>query len=136
MSNVDRSKCSGGCPEIRSVGAVPKYGTAHSTKRRTLACVITTPLGMPVEPDVNRMWAGSCGPFALAGSVAGYVGRSASENRDGTPAGVSSAPSQPIEWGAAKPRAAKHPSHMGPTTPPPRIQPLLPEGITLLSPWH
>src|SRR6267154_5149323 len=29
-------------------------------------CVITTPFGSPVEPDVNRMWAGSCSLFRLS----------------------------------------------------------------------
>src|SRR5438046_2530192 len=70
---------------------------------RTLACVITTPLGSPVEPDVNRMWAASCGPFAVAGSVVGYRVKSAGENCAVMAAGGSSAPSQPIEWVSAKP---------------------------------
>ena len=59
MSNVERSKCSGGWPEMRSDGRVPKYRVAHSTNAITFACVITTPFGAPVEPEVNRRWARS-----------------------------------------------------------------------------
>src|SRR2546422_5224425 len=48
-SNVERSKCSGGWPETRSVGPRLKYRLAHSTKWITLRCGITTPFGVPVD---------------------------------------------------------------------------------------
>src|SRR5438046_10415254 len=76
MSNVERSKCKGGCWEVRSDGAVPKYLFAHRRKCATLAWVIITPLGIPVEPDVNRMCATSSSVLAQAGGVAGQSGRS------------------------------------------------------------
>ena len=53
MSNVERSKCSGGCPETRSPARVPKWRSAHSTNATTFACSIITPFGTPVEPEVN-----------------------------------------------------------------------------------
>src|SRR5438093_12457561 len=60
-SNVERSKCSGGWPEMRSVGPRLKYRLAHSTKWITLRCGITTPFGVPVDPEVKRMCAGCAG---------------------------------------------------------------------------
>src|SRR5439155_1584123 len=102
-------------------------------KARTLACVITTPLGVPVEPDVNRMWAGSCGPFTLTGSVEGYAVRSARENCAVMAAGGSSAPSQPIAWVSAKPGAVNSASSVGPTGPLARIQRLSHEAIIFSS---
>src|SRR5436190_2013054 len=98
---------------------------------RTLACVITTPLGSPVEPDVNRMWAASCGPFAVAGSVVGYRVKSAGENCAVMAAGGSSAPSQPIEWVSAKPGDANSASSVAPTGPLARIQRLSHEALPL-----
>src|SRR5437867_13319806 len=89
---------------------------------RTLACVITTPLGIPVEPDVNRMWAASCGPFAAAGSVVGYPVKSAAENCAVMVAGGSSAPCQPIEWVSAEPGDANSASSVAPTGPLARSQ--------------
>src|SRR6185295_8846914 len=102
-------------------------------KARTLACVMTTPLGIPVEPDVNRMWAGSSGPFALGGSVAGYAVRSDRENCAVTAARGWSSPSQPIEWAAAKPGDANSDSSVGPTAPLARIQRLSHEAIIFSS---
>src|SRR5213593_1071953 len=100
---------------------------------RTLACVITTPLGIPVEPDVNRMWAASCGPFAPLGSVVGYPVQSAGENCAVMAAGGSSAPSQPIEWVSAKPGDANSASSVAPTGPLARIQRLSHEAIIFSS---
>src|SRR5258706_1714863 len=59
ISNVDKSKCSGGWHEMRSDAAMPKYRIAHFKKCITLEWVITTPFGVPVDPDVNRMCAPS-----------------------------------------------------------------------------
>src|SRR5262249_61895594 len=59
MSNVDKAKCKGGCAERRSDEQMPKYGFAHSIKWITFECVIPTPFGVPVEPEVKRMCAGS-----------------------------------------------------------------------------
>src|SRR5437879_12065928 len=64
MSNVARSKCSGGCHEMRSSGAVPKYARAQRTKWSTFPWVMTTPLGTPVEPDVKSRCAGSPTAFS------------------------------------------------------------------------
>jgi hypothetical protein len=36
-------------------GPIPKYSVAHSTKWITFEWVMTTPLGVPVEPEVKRM---------------------------------------------------------------------------------
>jgi hypothetical protein len=40
---------------------IPKYRVAHSTKWLTFEWVMGTPLGVPVEPEVKRMWAMSSG---------------------------------------------------------------------------
>src|SRR5665213_38589 len=61
MPNVERSKCSGGWPELRSSEFIPKYASAHLTKCITFACVITTPFGVPLDPEVNRMCAAASG---------------------------------------------------------------------------
>src|SRR5262245_41401822 len=53
-SKTDRSKCSGGCPEILSEALIPKYAIAQSTKWATFEWVMTTPFGSPVDPEVNR----------------------------------------------------------------------------------
>ena len=80
MSNVERSKCSGGCPEMRSPARVPKWRSAHSTNATTLACSIITPFGAPVEPEVNKRWARS--GLAAAGVWAGNDARSSRANTD------------------------------------------------------
>src|SRR5439155_2224758 len=77
MSNTDRSKCSGEWPESLSSGPRPKYPFAHSTKWITLAWVITTPLGAPVDPEVKRMCAGSWLLVAHASHPEGCVSISA-----------------------------------------------------------
>src|SRR5207245_9778590 len=64
MSNVARSKCSGGCHEMRSSGAVPKYARAQRTKWSTFPWVMTTPVGRPVGPDVKSRCAGSPTAFS------------------------------------------------------------------------
>src|ERR1043166_1925636 len=79
MSKVDKSKCSGGWHEMRSDASVPKYRVAHSKKCITLEWVMTTPLGTPVEPDVNRMWAASSNVVWHAGARAGTEARSSQE---------------------------------------------------------
>src|ERR1041384_6548577 len=33
---------------------------------------MTTPFGVPVDPDVNRIWAASCSVFLQSGGVGGY----------------------------------------------------------------
>src|SRR5262245_28337695 len=55
MSKTERSKWSGGCAEIRSLGVNLKYVVAQSMKCDTLACVTGTPFGTPVEPEVYMM---------------------------------------------------------------------------------
>jgi len=47
----------------------------------TFACVITTPLGVPVEPEVNRMCAGSFRVRRRGGAAALDRVRSAAANR-------------------------------------------------------
>src|SRR2546427_1972582 len=71
ISKTDKSKCKGGCPEIRSDALIPKYWVAQSTKWITLEWVMTTPLGVPVEPEVKRMYAGSSGSFRESGGFPG-----------------------------------------------------------------
>src|SRR5258707_8901948 len=80
MSNVERSKCNGGCWEMRSDGAISKYLPAHLRNCTTLAWVIITPLGSPVDPDVNRTCATSPSVLAHAGGVAGYTARARQVN--------------------------------------------------------
>src|SRR5437667_2632947 len=89
-SKVERSKCSGACPDVRSNGPSPKWRTAHSMKHVTFACVITTPLGIPVDPDVNRMCAGSDGAFRQSIAPGGALSTSPSEKAGshGRPAGA------------------------------------------------
>src|SRR5262245_2207883 len=82
ISNCERSKCSGGWPELRSALAIPKYFTAHETKCCTLACVMGTPLGSPVEPDVKRMCAGSSGRVLVWGGSLLKLLKSFQENSD------------------------------------------------------
>src|SRR5829696_6741028 len=72
MSNVDRSKCSGGWPDTRSEADIWKYPVAHCTKLITLACVMTTPLGVPVDPEVNRMCAGASLEFRRGTGAGAY----------------------------------------------------------------
>ena len=100
---------------------------------RTFACVMTTPLGVPVEPDVNRMCAGSCGPFALGGGVVGCDAASSSVNSAWTPAGGSSVPTQPTACVAPNPGRANNASTVGPTAPLARIQRLSHEAIIFSS---
>src|SRR5262245_24800183 len=69
ISNCERSKYNGGWPELRSALVIPKYLTAQATKCCTLACVIGTPLGIPVDPEVKRICAGSSGRFSLGGDA-------------------------------------------------------------------
>src|SRR5438046_9604248 len=89
---------------------------------RTFACVMTTPLGVPVEPDVNRMCAGSCGLFALGGGVVGCDAASSRVNSAWTPAGGSSVPTQPTACVAPNPGRANNASTVGPPAPPARLQ--------------
>src|SRR5206468_7377776 len=63
-----------------SEGLISKYLTAHSTKWMTLACVMTTPLGIPVEPEVNRMCAGSRRVVRETRGVTGWLRTSSIEN--------------------------------------------------------
>jgi hypothetical protein len=44
---------------------IPKYLTAHSTIRTTFEWLMTTPFGLPVEPDVNSICAASP-PYRVA----------------------------------------------------------------------
>src|SRR5579883_85728 len=86
MSKVDKSKCSGGWPEIRSSGRISKYSTAQFTKWITFEWVITTPFGVPVDPEVNRM----CAAFA-----AEYE-RTSGQRNDGPGPGSAPASIHPI----------------------------------------
>src|SRR6266478_4486504 len=61
-------------------------------KRATLSWVTTTPLGVPVEPDVNRMYAGSPGEVAASIGASDIARASSSTKR--TPDGACP-PSQP-----------------------------------------
>src|SRR5215468_1935349 len=61
-------------------------------KTATLLCVTTTPFGVPVEPDVKRMYAASPGAVPASSGVAGMARASDSENRPEDVADVSSQP--------------------------------------------
>ena len=74
MSKVERSKWSGGCAGEPVVGSRARSsGSAQSRNAATLACVISTPFGRPVDPEVKRMWAASPGPTSTAGAASGSV---------------------------------------------------------------
>src|SRR6478736_9175372 len=66
-SNVDASKASGDRRSIREP-ARSANSDPSSANRSTARCGTTTPLGTPVVPEVNEMYA------AAAGSAAGRVG--------------------------------------------------------------
>src|SRR5437879_12771123 len=53
-----------------------KYVVAHRMRCTTLAWVIITPLGNPVDPDVNRMCATSPSLLSDAGADVGQAARS------------------------------------------------------------
>src|SRR6266853_3840872 len=91
-------------------------------KARTLACVIITPLGVPVDPDVKRMCAPSTAVLRHAGGSAEWLARSPAEKRASTPRGGGGASSHPTAWVRANSGAANKPASVGPTAPPARIQ--------------
>ena len=91
-------------------------------KWRTLSCVITTPLGVPVDPEVKRMCAASPGRFALGSRSLGARATSSHVNDGGTRAGGVPSPSHPTACVAAKAGAANRTSSAGATPPPARIQ--------------
>src|SRR5450432_2123909 len=96
MSNVDRSKCSGGWHEMRSDGEGRKQRAAHSRNDMILEWVITTPLGTPVDPDVNRIWAASWAVLPHGSGVAGVRSTSSQQKAAPRPSGGVSGPNQPI----------------------------------------
>ena len=59
MSNTDRSKWSGAGLQTRSCSVSPAAAAAHSTNVSELRWEIITPFGVPVDPDVYRMYARS-----------------------------------------------------------------------------
>ena len=59
MSKTDRSKWSGAGLQTRSCAVSPAAAAAHSTNVSELRCEIITPFGLPVDPDVYRMYARS-----------------------------------------------------------------------------
>src|SRR5437773_828481 len=83
ISKVERSKWSGECPDSRSDAVMEKYRHAHSTNAITLAWLITTPFGVPVDPDVNRMCAAASCEFRDSIDVVGPRLRSSSVKRTG-----------------------------------------------------
>ncbi len=44
--------------DTRSFGPIPNVCFVHAMKLITFECDMTAPLGTPVEPDVNMMYAG------------------------------------------------------------------------------
>ncbi len=78
MSKIDRSNVRAVCPEIRSSGPSSNCVTAQSVNARALAWEMGTPLGEPVVPDVNRIYARSSGPTSLLGGSAAAASMSAS----------------------------------------------------------
>jgi uncharacterized membrane protein len=52
-SSTDRSKCRGAWLASRSLGPMRNSATAQSTNARPLAWESMTPLGRPVDPEVN-----------------------------------------------------------------------------------
>src|SRR5579885_1374948 len=79
-SRNDRSNVSGGCAELRSSEAMPKYRTAHSMNVMTFSWEITTPFGVPVDPEVNRICAASVRRFRLGGGSAENASQSLNRN--------------------------------------------------------
>ena len=59
MSKTDRSKCSGAGLQTRSCSPSPAAAAAQSTNVSELRWEIITPFGVPVDPDVYRMYARS-----------------------------------------------------------------------------
>ena len=71
MSSVDKSKCRGAWLENLSSGPGWKVSATQRMNVRTFRCVIMTPLGVPVEPEVYRI-------YAMSVSTLWFSGRDAS----------------------------------------------------------
>jgi acyl-coenzyme A synthetase/AMP-(fatty) acid ligase len=122
MSKTDRSKCSGAGLQTRSCSLSPAAAAAQSTNVSELRWEIITPLGVPVDPDVYRMYARSVSiaPSSANGSpdspatgvhgtvAAPWSGRLAAAPRSGlpgtptttTPADRCTAPARAAAWDA------------------------------------
>ncbi len=98
MSKVDRSKCNGGWPEIRSLARGWKCALVQSRNAVTLRCSITTPFGTPVEPEVNRMWAMASSPPVPGSGPESSACQSARAN---APPGTGASPRLPTRVPAA-----------------------------------
>ena len=59
MSKTDRSKCSGAGLHTRSCSPSPAAAAAQSTNVSEFRWEIITPFGVPVDPDVYKMYARS-----------------------------------------------------------------------------
>src|SRR5690606_37477829 len=59
MSRIERSKWNGAWEEKRSSAVGSNVSEHQSMNERALECVCMTPFGLPVDPDVYRMYARS-----------------------------------------------------------------------------
>ncbi len=92
-------------------------------KCAALRWVIITPLGAPVDPDVNRMCAMSPSPLAYAGVVAGQASRSRIVNAGaGSASAGNSSSSHPIKGRCSSFAAASASRSIGPTGPAAKMQ--------------
>src|SRR5690242_4276495 len=118
MSKTDRSKCSGAGLQTRSCSPSSAAAAAQSTNVSELRWEIITPFGVPVDPDVYRMYARSVSiarssakgspdspATATHGTMvapwAGTLAAAPRSGRLGTPTTTT-----PGAWGAASDRVA------------------------------
>src|SRR5262249_58197100 len=83
-SKVERSKWKGAWLLTRSACERPYSPAAQVQNARALACVWTMPLGVPVDPEVYRMYARSHGPTIRSGADSWHSCIS-SHGRQGSP---------------------------------------------------
>ncbi len=95
-SNTDRSKLSGAGLQTRSSSVSPAADAAHSTNASELRWEIITPFGVPVDPEVYKMYARSVSiarssvngsPGSAATSVHGTIAASSARPTAGSPPG-------------------------------------------------
>ena len=120
MSKTDRSKCSGAGLQTRSCSPSPAAAAAHSTNVSELRWEIITPFGVPVDPEVYKMYARSVSIARSSASgspdspataahgtkAASRAGTAAASSRPGrpgtptttTPGGRGTAPARAAAW--------------------------------------
>ncbi len=70
ISGTDMSNTTLLCASIRSPGPRPSLRTRSSSMFSSAGCSTSTPLGAPVEPEVNRMYAAGSGSAPDPGATA------------------------------------------------------------------